>query len=82
MSEQLEKFESTVKCDVCGKGLTVMLEGGITQDTAAVRFTYAIGANAGRETKRYAKKQLGKYKANKAYHVCWECAFKTFGIKP
>lgn len=31
---------------------------------------------------KFYKKQLGKYKLNKTYRLCFECLYKAMGFKP
>lgn len=33
-------------------------------------------------SKEFIQKQLGEYKLNHCYDICWECWFKSLGVKP
>jgi len=65
-----------MQCSVCGKDLL--------NKNKKKNNSIGIMINVNCTKKKdisYMKKQLGKYKLGKDYYVCWECWFKSLGVK-
>lgn len=65
-------IKDKVYCDVCGKCCTS--DDGFT--LLGQRWELQM------DESEFVQKQLGEYKLNKAYHVCYECSFKALGVNP
>ena len=66
-----------IKCSCCGKGLETKHGDTLT----GASFNINIKDNT-TFSKEFVKKQLGPYKEKFNYNLCFECWFKSMGIKP
>jgi len=63
-------------CDSCGKNMMSM-ELGYACIGASIKVSCLLGAEV-----PFMQLQLGSYKLDKTYNVCWECYLKSLGVKP
>lgn len=66
-----------MKCDVCGKNLTMPSGPNISQlKISAENSVDTIEANV------FWEIYMGPYELNRDYHICGECTLRAFGVKP
>ena len=65
------------KCNVCGKEVEYKNEKGETIFISGIQFI----VDCKNLPKEFVQKNLGKYEIGKEYNVCFECWFKSLGIK-
>ncbi len=70
-----------MKCDACGKEISH--HGGATKyDLIGAVMKFTLDEGQPEDQRKYCQKQLGKYKINKQYNICWECLLKAYKVKP
>ena len=62
-------------CDVCSKNMRNM-------ETGSVYIGEQIIFGFSPTESEFFSEQLGPYKMQRAYYVCWECRLKSLGVKP
>lgn len=65
-----------LKCSACGKEVE---SNGKSFIGITIKITYEDNKEFPIE---FIQKQMGKYKVNKQYNICWECWLKSMGVKP
>ena len=68
------RFETPRECDCCRK--IIVASGG------TVWFSQKGIEDENNEYTQQVQHNLGDYKLNKEYTVCWECILRRFGVKP
>jgi len=49
---------------------------------ALTGYAFSVNIQTDSPSPDFIQKQLGEYKVNKRYKICWECWFKSLGMKP
>lgn len=81
MRETLHMESKRIKCDACGKNLT--MEGENKEEVGPSVIMFSLEARSKNEKEAiFMKEFMGPYDINRAYNICGECVLKTFGVKP
>ena len=67
-------IKDKVYCDICGKCCT--------SDDGETIIGQSWEVQCAETNIDFVQHQLGEYKPNHRYYVCWECSLKVLGVKP
>jgi len=68
-----------MKCDVCGKSLTIPNK----QKTACSQFSISAQCDIDKpEELIFMECFMGPYEVGRTYNICGECTLRAFGVKP
>lgn len=71
--EQAEVEEAY--CDACGKAM-------FDKELNTIVVGMSVSMMATEEEREFYQEQLGDYELGRIYRICWECLYKSLGIKP